>query len=281
MFVDECHRTQSGELHKAMKAILPSAVFIGFTGTPLLKADKAREESRDLLGRYIHIYRFHEAVKDQVVLDLCYEARDIDQSLTSQEKVDQWFEAKTRGLSDLAKAQLKQSWGTMQKILSLARPRLEKIVADILLDFETKDRLSTSRGNALLSRGSIYEACCFFELFRYDGPAGNCAIVTVLPAVTGRLEGRRGRRGGEPSLQQDYIYQLDARRLLRRTPGFGREQGRGVREARQQEVHRGARDNELLIVVDKLLTGFDATPATYLYIDKNMRITDSSRPSAG
>jgi type I restriction enzyme, R subunit len=78
-----------------MKAILPDAMFIGFTGTPLLKSRQG-DEHRDLRP-YIHTYKFDEAVRDGVVLDLRYEARDIDQSITSQAKVDQWFEAKTRG----------------------------------------------------------------------------------------------------------------------------------------------------------------------------------------
>ncbi|MCK6588948.1 MAG: HsdR family type I site-specific deoxyribonuclease, partial [Polyangiaceae bacterium] len=117
VFVDECHRTQSGVLHEAMtKKILPNAVFIGFTGTPLLKTDKSK--SIEIFGRYIHTYKFDEAVKDQVVLDLRYEARDIDQSITSQTKIDQWFESKTSGLTPLAKAQLKARWGTMQKVMS-------------------------------------------------------------------------------------------------------------------------------------------------------------------
>ena len=93
VFVDECHRTQSGELHKAMKAILPNAMVIGFTGTPLLKSDK--QKCIEVFGRYIHTYKFDEAVKDGVVLDLRYEARDIDQNIRSQAKIDQWFEAKT------------------------------------------------------------------------------------------------------------------------------------------------------------------------------------------
>src|SRR5690606_2819028 len=131
VFVDECHRTQTGELHKAMKTIMPHAMFIGFTGTPLLKDDK--QKSVEIFGRYIHTYKFDEAVSDGVVLDLRYEARDIDQNITSPAKIDQWFEAKTKGLNDLAKAQLKQRWGTMQKVLS-SQSRLEKIVADILLD---------------------------------------------------------------------------------------------------------------------------------------------------
>jgi type I restriction enzyme R subunit len=135
VYVDECHRTQSGELHKAMKALLPGATFIGFTGTPLLKADKRK--SIEVFGRYIHTYKFDEAVRDKVVLDLRYEARDIDQRITSQAKIDQWFEAKTRGLTDLAKAQLKRRWGTMQKVLS-SQSRLDQIVADILMDMETR-----------------------------------------------------------------------------------------------------------------------------------------------
>lgn len=116
VFVDECHRTQSGELHKAMRAIIPNAVFIGFTGTPLLKTDK--QKTIEVFGSYIHTYKFDEAVKDGVVLDLRYEARDIDQNITSQAKIDQWFEVKTKGLNDVAKAELKKRWGTMKKYIS-------------------------------------------------------------------------------------------------------------------------------------------------------------------
>ena len=95
VFVDECHRTQSGKLHRVMKAMMPNAVFIGFTGTPLLKKDK--QTSLEVFGGYIHTYKFSEAVEDEVVLDLVYEARDIDQRLGSEDKIDAWFEAKTKG----------------------------------------------------------------------------------------------------------------------------------------------------------------------------------------
>ena len=132
VFVDECHRTQSGEFHKAMKALLPDAVFVGFTGSPLLKADKAK--SVETFGRYIHTYKFNEAVRDRVVLDLRYEARDIEQSLASPKKVDEWFDLKTANLTDHAKARLKQRWGTLSKVLS-SRDRLARIVGDIALDF--------------------------------------------------------------------------------------------------------------------------------------------------
>ncbi len=204
MFVDECHRTQSGELHEAMKAILPDAMFIGFTGTPLLKADK--QKSIEVFGRYIHTYKFDEAVKDGVVLDLRYEARDIDQHITSQAKIDQWFEAKTKGLTDLAKAQLKQRWGTMQKVLS-SQSRLEKIVADILMDMETRDRLKSGRGNAMLVSGSIYQACKFYELFDKTDLEGKCAIVTSYKPSPADIKGEETGEGLTERLRQYDIYQ--------------------------------------------------------------------------
>jgi type I restriction enzyme R subunit len=158
VFVDECHRTQSGKLHRVMKAMLPNAVFIGFTGTPLLKKDKAT--SLEVFGGYIHTYKFGEAVEDGVVLDLVYEARDIDQKLGSVDKIDAWFEAKTKGLNDWQKDELKKQWGTMQKVLS-SRSRMERVVADIIFDFSVKPRLSSARGDAILVASSIYEACIF------------------------------------------------------------------------------------------------------------------------
>jgi type I restriction enzyme R subunit len=113
VFVDECHRTNTGKLNKTMKALLPNAVFIGFTGTPLLKTDK--ETSLEVFGKYIHTYKFKEAVEDGVVLDLVYEARDIDQKISSPERIDAWFESKTRGLNDFQKSALKARWEPCKK----------------------------------------------------------------------------------------------------------------------------------------------------------------------
>jgi type I restriction enzyme, R subunit len=267
VFVDECHRTQSGELHKAMSALLPNALFIGFTGTPLLKADK--QKSIEVFGRYIHTYKFDEAVKDGVVLDLRYEARDIDQSITSQKKIDQWFDAKTKGLTDLAKAQLKLRWGTMQKVLS-CQDRLEKIVADILLDMETRDRLQSGRGNAMLVSGSIYQACKFYELFSMTGLAGKCAIVTSYKPSAADLKGEESGEGLTERLRQYDIYEKmladwfneAAERAVNRVEEF--------EKAVKKKFIEEPGQMKLLIVVDKLLTGFDAPPATYLYIDKQM-----------
>lgn len=258
VFVDECHRTQSGKLHEAMKLILPNAIFIGFTGTPLLKKDK--QKSIEVFGGYIHTYKFDEAVKDNVVLDLQYEARDVDQDITSQDKIDQWFEAKTKGLTDYAIVKLKQRWGTLQKVLS-SQSRLSKIVNDIIFDMEMKDRLQNGRGNAMLVAGSIYEACRFYELFQSAG-LKKCAIVT---SYTPNISDIKGETTGEDKETENIEkYEIYQKMLDGRNPEDFEE------EAKRQFVNEPAQ-MKLLIVVDKLLTGFDAPPATYLYIDKSMQ----------
>lgn len=256
VFVDECHRSQSGELNKAMRKILgEDALFIGFTGTPLMKADK--QKSIEIFGKYIHTYKFDEAVKDGVVLDLRYEARDIEQKITSLDKIDAWFDSKTKGLTDFAKTELKQKWGTMKKVFSSVG-RLQKIVADILLDMETRERLQNGRGNAILVSDSIYNACRFYQLFQ-DSGFTRCAIVTSFAPSHSDIKGE-GEGYTEKLMQYD-IYQ---KMLNGKTP-----------EDFEDEVKKRFIDEpaqmKLLIVVDKLLTGFDAPSATYLYIDKSMR----------
>lgn len=257
VFVDECHRTQSGILHKAMKTILPDATFVGFTGTPLLKADK--QKSIEVFGSYIHTYKFDEAVEDEVILDLRYEARDVDQTITSQEKIDQWFEAKTQGLNKVAVVQLKQRWGTMKKVLS-SKSRLEQIVSDILLDMETKDRLLSGNGNAMLVAGSIYQACRYYKLFQ-DAGLEKCAIITSYVPDHGSIRTETTGDGYTEALQQYEIYQ----EMLN-----GQSVEAFEAQAKEKFVHEPGQ-MKLLIVVDKLLTGFDAPPATYLYIDKKMQ----------
>jgi type I restriction enzyme R subunit len=258
VFVDECHRTQSGDLNKAMKRILgENALFIGFTGTPLLHADK--KKSLEIFGKYIHTYKFDEAVKDKVVLDLRYEARDIEQKITSLDKIDSWFDSKTKGLTDFAKTELKQKWGTMKKVFSSVG-RLQKIVADVLLDMETKERLQNGRGNALLVSGSIYNACRYYQLFQEAG-FKKCAIVTSFAPSYSDIKGEETGEGYTEKLMQFEIYQ----KMLN---GKTTEEFEDI--AKKKFIEEPAQ-MKLLIVVDKLLTGFDAPSATYLYIDKSMR----------
>jgi len=267
IFVDECHRTQSGKLHEAMKQFVPDALFIGFTGTPLLKTDK--QSSMDVFGRYIHTYKFDEAVTDKVVLDLRYEARDIEQKITSSERIDEWFELKTKGLTDLAKAELKQKWGTIKKVFS-SKSRLEKIVMDIMLDMERKERLQNGRGNAMLVSDSIYNACRYYELFKNAG-LKKCAIITSFVPSYHDIKGEETGEGYTEKLQRFEIYRKmlseyfneDAEEAIKKVEQFESEvKNKFVKEPAQMK---------LLIVVNKLLTGFDAPPATYLYLDKKLR----------
>ena len=267
IFVDECHRTQSGKLHEAMKQILPEAMFIGFTGTPLMKKDK--KKSIEVFGSYIHTYKFNEAVEDGVVLDIRYEARDIDQRVKSPKKVDEWFEAKTRKLSTLGKTILKQKWGTMQKVLS-SRSRQVQIVADILMDMDTRPRLMDGRGNAMLVCSSVYQACTAYKLFNDTDLKGKVAIVTSYQPTAASIKGEESGAGlTEKLAKYDIYHQMLAdyfEKPADQVGGLVEEFEKQVKEKFIKEPGQ----MRLLIVVDKLLTGFDAPSATYLYIDKTM-----------
>lgn len=260
-FIDECHRTNSGKLHKAVEVLMPDATLIGFTGTPLLKDDK--EKSIETFGPYIHTYKFDEGVRDGVVLDLRYEARDVNQELSSPEKIDQWFELKTRGLTERAKMQLKQSWTTINKLYS-SKERLERIAADIIFDMSDKARLATDRGTAMLVADSIYEACKYWEIFQTQGFT-RCAVVTSYEPTTASVR----TATSDPSKASEEEYK---KKIYERMLG-GKKQSEFEAEVKEMFKKTPAK-MKLLIVVDKLLTGFDAPSATYLYIDKSMRDHD-------
>jgi len=263
IFVDECHRTQGGKMHRAMKAVMPNAVLIGFTGTPLLKTDSAT--TREVFGRYIHTYKFNEAVKDKVVLDLLYEARDIEQQLGPAEEIDAWFDAKTRGLNSWQRDALRERWGTMQTVLS-SRNRMDRVVADLVFDFSTKPRLNDGRGNAILVASSIYEACKYFELFAKTPLRDCCAVVTSFEPQ-GQNASTEDTGANSPTDKQ---FILDTYRTLLRdvTPVQRKSKAETYEDAAKLQFKDEPERMKLLIVVDKLLTGFDAPGCTYLYIDK-------------
>lgn len=260
-FIDECHRTNSGKLHEAVKVLMPEAVLIGFTGTPLLKKDK--KTSLETFGSYIHTYKFDEGVEDGVVLDLRYEARDVDQDLSNKKKVDLWFDNKTLGLTERAKTQLKQSWTSINKLYS-SRQRLEKIAGDIIFDMNLKPRLKNERGTAMLVANTIYEACRYWDIFTSNG-FNKCAIVTSYEPSTASVRTATSDLNQEG--EEEYKKSIYERML----------KGKKLAEFEKEVKERFKKDPakmKLLIVVDKLLTGFDAPSATYLYIDKSMRDHD-------
>ena len=266
VFVDECHRTQSGKLHRVMKAMMPNAVFVGFTGTPLLKKDA--QTSLEVFGGYIHTYKFSEGVEDGVVLDLVYEARDIDQRLGSEDKIDAWFEAKTKGLNDWQKDELKKQWGTMQIVLS-SKSRIDRVVSDIVFDFSVKPRLSNERGNAILVASSIFEACKYFTLFQKTPFRGKCAVVTSYNPQTKDVT--QEETGANTETDKQFIYNTYTELLEDVDAKSGMTKTETYEESAKELFTKEPANMKLLVVVDKLLTGFDAPPCTYLYIDKSMQ----------
>jgi type I restriction enzyme R subunit len=268
VFVDECHRTQSGKLHSFMKEKLKNATFIGFTGTPLLKGDN--KTTQEVFGQFIHTYKFNEAVEDEIVKDLVYESRDVDQMITSQTKIDQFFEkkAKDAGLNDYQKSLLKKKWATMQNVLS-SKDRLQKIVDDISTDFDLKPRLASQRGNAMLVAKSIYDACRYYELFQSSSLKGKVAVITSYNPNTRDIVTED--TGEATETQKESIYNTYDRILKDVNEQAGKSKSEVYEDWAKEKFIKEPANMKLLIVRDKLLTGFDAPSCSYLYIDKSMK----------
>ncbi|WQT60814.1 type I restriction endonuclease subunit R [Helicobacter pylori] len=267
VLVDECHRTQSGKLHKAMKSLLPNAIFIAFSGTPLLKQEK--KTSQEVFGNYIHCYKFNEAVSDRVVLDLNYEARSVNQYVSDPVKLDEYFELKTQGLNEAAKTELKKKWVNLQKVFS-TKDRLARIVQDIVLDMAKLPRLRNGKGNAMLVADGIPDACQYFELFLETELKDKVAVITSYEPNIADLKDCGSDESKESyqyriycKMLQNFFDEKDEKKALNKTKEFEEE----VKKRFINEPNR----MKLLIVVDRLLTGFDAPSLTYLYMDKKMQ----------
>jgi type I restriction enzyme R subunit len=257
VFVDECHRTQGGDMNVQMKRWLANAVFIGFTGTPLLRKD--RQTTREVFGTFIHTYKFHEAVADGVVLDLTYEARDTEQKLVVQSVVDAWFDQKTKGLNNFQKAVLRKRWANMEELMS-SQERKQRIIADIITDFGVKPRLNDNRGTAILVASSIYDACHYYRLFQGTSFGKYVGIITSFEpqATTITTE--------PPDSDERYKFDTYTDHVLK---------GWASTTAYEDEMKRRFIEEpanlKLLIVVSKLLTGFDAPSCSVIYLDSELR----------
>ncbi|MCZ8157058.1 MAG: DEAD/DEAH box helicase family protein, partial [Leptospira sp.] len=257
VFVDECHRSQSGTMHQKMKNWLPNAIFIGFTGTPLLKSDKPL--TRAVFGTPIHTYKFPQAVEDKVVLDLIYEARKVPQRLSSRERIDEWFDVKTQTLNRFQRAKLRERWASMEKLMS-SEDRKSRIVASIIHDFGVRPRLNNDRGTAILVSASIYEACHYFNMFRSTNFGSKCGIITS-------FEPNAASIASDPQGSESR-YKFDTYTKFVLTEIHSTE--KYEQEVKRRFIHEPA-NMKLLIVVSKLLTGFDAPSCTYIYLDNELR----------
>ena len=257
IFVDECHRTQGGGMNKQMKRWLNEGLFIGFTGTPLLRKDK--ETTREIFGTFIHTYKFHEAVEDKVVLDLKYEAREVPQRLTSKKAIDDWFEKRTKGLNGYQRSVLRQRWATMEKLMSSGE-RKQRIIASIIHDFGVQPRLNNDRGTAILVAASIYEACHYYRLFQNTSFGQYCGIITSFEPQPAAIVLE------PPNSDERYKFDTYTQHVLKN----GQTTKQYEDETKRRFIEEPA-NLKLLIVVSKLLTGFDAPSCTYIYLDNEMR----------
>ncbi|MDA7522588.1 type I restriction endonuclease subunit R [Akkermansiaceae bacterium] len=256
IFVDECHRTQGGDMNKQMKKWMGNALFIGFTGTPLLQKDK--KTTRSIFGTYIHTYKFDEAVRDGVVLDLKYEARAIPQRLTSKQAIDAWFDQKTRGLNNFQQSILRKRWATMEELMSSGE-RKQRIVASIIQDFALKARLNNDRGTAILVAASIYDACHYYRLFQNTSFGQYSGIITSYQPNHNAIS-REPRDSDER-----YKFDTYTQHVLATD-----QTTKGYEDKTKQRFIDEPANCKLLIVVSKLLTGFDAPSCTYIYLDNEM-----------
>lgn len=257
VFVDECHRTQGGDMNRQMKRWLESGIFIGFTGTPLLRQD--RQTTREVSGSFIHTYKFHEAVSDKVVLDLKYEAREVPQKIVVAESIDEWFSEKTAGLNNYQRSILRKRWANMGELMS-SQERKSRIIASIIHDFGVRPRLNNDRGTAMLVAASIYDACHYFRLFQQTDFGRHVGIITSYEPNPSSITME------PPGSDERYKFDTYTKHVLTK----GQATKDYEIEAKRRFIEEPA-NTKLLIVVSKLLTGFDAPSCTYIYLDNEMR----------
>ena len=246
VLVDESHRTQGGDLHKAMKKALPLACYIGFTGTPLLKREK---NSFAKFGGEIHRYTIDDAVKDGAVLPLLYEGRYVGQEVLDPEGLTRKFDLISRELGDEAKMDLQQKWARFERVAS-SEQRLELIAVDI--NEHIKKTLKKSGFKAMLATQRKYDAIKYHEIFEEFGEIKSAYVISSNEHE--ELEGGH----------KEYV----AKAWQETIRGYGSEE-EYLKHVKDEFIYGD--EIYLLIVVDKLLTGFDAPRASTLYIDKQLK----------
>ena len=249
VLVDEGHRGQYRELHTKMRRSLPHACFIAFTGTPIMKRDRNTYAQFDGL---IDTYTIQDAVDDKAVVPLMYEGRDVPQ-IVDKAQIDGWFEKQTRGLTREQKADLKRKFATADE-LSKAEAKVRMIAWDVSSHFDTywkgtgfKGQLVTpDKATALLYRN-------FMEDF---------GLVTTEVLISAP-----DTREGETSVDEaNRLEVVEFWKWTMKRFGTEKEYNRAVINA-----FKHGDEPEIIIVVDKLLVGFDAKRNTVLYLTRRLK----------
>ena len=249
VLVDESHRGQFGELHAKMKQALPNACFIGFTGTPVMKKDKS---TIDRFGGLIDAYTLEQAVQDKAVVPLLYEGRHVDQKVDS-EALDDWFERLTARLSDEQKSDLKKKFSSSDQ-LNKAEQKVMRIAWDVSEHFRDNwhqtpykaQLVAQDKATALLYKRFLDE----FDMVSSE----------VL------ISGPDDREGEEDVHEESKdVVKVFWKKMMAKY-GSDKEYNRQIISAFKQPE-----EPEIIIVVDKLLTGFDAPRNTVLYLTRQLK----------
>jgi type I restriction enzyme R subunit len=252
VLVDESHRSQSAEdidsLHRQMRKVLPNGAYIGFTGTPLLKKEKS---TFDRFGGLIHSYKIDQAVRDKAVVPLFYEGRHVDMDV-QEAALDKWFERETRDLTAEQKAELKKRMARAQVVQGV-KPWLKEVAWDVSNDFEST--LARTPYRAQLVAPFKREAILLKRMFDEIGLVESAVIISD-------IDDREGSEAvgveDEDDVVKGWIKEVTALRPLKE---YEKDTIRAFKNGTGPDV---------LIVVSKLLTGFDAPRNQTLYLAKSL-----------
>ncbi len=255
VLVDESHRSQTGrygghgKFALKMRRILPNACYLGFTGTPLLKKDK---NTLDTFGGLIHKYTIDEAVEDEAVVPLLYEGRMVEQQV-SGDVVDTWFEKISEGLTDKQKADLKRKFSRMDA-LSKTGQAIRAKAFDISEHY--RKYWQGTGFKAQLVAPSKAAAVRFKEVLDEIGHVTSEIVISAPDDKEGNEE-----------------VDQESKDLVRKFWDKMMSKHKNEDEYNRQVISafKGSGDPEILIVVSKLLTGFDAPRNTVLYVCKPLR----------
>lgn len=249
VLVDESHRSQYGVSHAKMENMLPNACYIGFTGTPLLKKDKTTAKK---FGGFIHKYTMNQAVKDGAVVPLLYEGR-MSELRGDKEQIDKWFERITSGLTDEQKADLKRKFNREEEILKTDQ-RLSEIAFDIQEHFKVNFKGTGFKGQLACSskENAIRYKRCFDQF-------GEIKTEVIISGPDTREDHTDLDESNIPEVQAFWKSMMAM---------YGSEEKYNEKII---NAFKKSDEPEILIVVDKLLTGFDAPRNAVLYVDKRLK----------
>lgn len=249
ILVDEGHRTQYGEMNRRMQEVFKDAVYISFTGTPIMKKDK---NIFDKFGGLLHKYSLDDALRDKTIVPLIYEGKMVDQEV-SREAIDIRLDMITRDLTQEQKREVMQKWSRFEKVAS-SEQRLELIALDIAKNYT--DTLKGTGYNAMFACNKKIEAVKYYNIFTEYYPELNVAVVISPPDM----------REGEDDIEEE-TNDIVKKFYLKVLSSY--KNAEEYEEIIKAKFLNG--DIDILIVVDKLLTGFDAPKAATIYIDKQIK----------